>query len=60
MRKGWLIFEGSLGFLDIAILSFTSELIFDLVFMCRMKDVKMHFSIFCLIQSFLNCNLFYE
>ena len=30
---------GNLGFLDIAIINFTSRILFDLIFTCTLKDV---------------------
>ena len=39
MGKGWLIFgRGGPGFLEIAVMYFISQILFDLLFMCRLKD----------------------
>ena len=36
---GGSIFGGGSGFLEIANINFTSRLLFDLLFICRLKDV---------------------
>ena len=39
--KGWSFFlENGSGFLEIAIINFTSRFLFDLIFACRLKDVS--------------------
>ena len=41
MGKGWSIFGGGgSGFLEITIINFTSKLLFNLLSMCRPKNVK--------------------
>ena len=40
MGRGWSIFgRGASGFLEKAILNFTLQFLFDLLFTCRLKDV---------------------
>lgn len=39
MEKLWSFFEHDPGFIEIEIISFTSQLLFELLFMCRHKDV---------------------
>ena len=39
MEKLWSFFERDPEFLEIEIISFTSHLLFELLFMCRHKDV---------------------
>ena len=38
MGKGWSVFGGGSGFLEIEIINFTSQLLFNLLFMCRLKN----------------------
>ena len=64
MGKGWSIFLGAgSGLLEIAVINFTSRILFDLLFRCRLKDHLLFFtyafSVSCFIKSFLNSVLFY-
>ena len=60
MGKGWSIFGGGgSGFLEITIINFTSQLLFNLLSMCRLKMLNhwlfftYDFSLFHFIKSFL-------
>lgn len=59
MEKLWSFFERDPGFIEIEIISFTSHLLFELLFMCRHKDVvSLVISHFVLLKVFFIVHCF--
>ena len=59
MGKGWSIFGGGTsGYLEIAIINFTSQLLFDFLFMCWRKGAVPLVIFYMFLAYFILLNVF--